>query len=198
MSYILVEDIWKEHIIPQLSIYQIRRLALVDKELNKVTQPIVDEKFKERIIYCILVNKNNYHISKINKVSINFEYNEGYSWYLGPNDIWKDDRKEFYNNWIEYNRDMKIDYGKGNYYTCRICKNDKLIKKSSIKKHRQSKGHIKKLESYDLKRKEEKYLKYIHKIQTRKNTLGITLNGELLEPCEKKYFFRESKYHIHM
>lgn len=164
----ILEDVWKEHIMPKLSIYQIRRLAIVNKEINKIVQPFLDEKFDENAIYDIIANCDHFHINRKEMVARVLKFRVGYYWDFGPADIWEDDKQSFYDHWRYWSCDMKKCDKKG-YRQCIVCNNDKLIKTSSVKKHRKTKMHQNNFKTFIIKDKEENFINEKHKLQS-KNT----------------------------
>lgn len=172
----ILDDVWKEHIMPKLSIYQIRRLAIVNKEINKIVQPFLDERFQENATYDIIASVREFHINKRSMIGKVLKFNVGYYWDFGPLDIWQDDRKEFYKQWSNWQCDMKRCKGehKG-YRKCLICNNDKLIKASSVKKHRQTKTHLKNLETVSFTDKEENFINERHQIQLKTSTYKLCI-----------------------
>lgn len=161
-----IEELWREHIMKDLSIYQIRRLSSVNKELNIITEPFLNEKFSEKILYDIFANCRDFHINRVNKFIINLPYKIGYRWDLGPNDIWKDQN-------VEYDVDLDRYYFKrhiikeGKIFKCIICKAE--VQGTKWYKHLSNDFHVKNRMNFRECYKAKKYFDEIHKIQTKNN-----------------------------
>lgn len=171
----LVEDVWKYNIIPRLSIYQIRRLVIVNKELNNMLTEYLIKKYDQKCMYDIIANHNRFFINNSNRISNVLKYNIGYSWNLGPNNIWINDEQEVIQEWLFQENDMKRSKKNWGFVKCRICNNEKLIKVSSIKKHRLSKMHIKNYKNFDIKTIQENFINERHRLQTEEEVYKLSI-----------------------
>jgi hypothetical protein len=145
----LCEDIWKE-IKEYLSLFQTRRLSLVNKNFSDLFSPEIQKKNDEKFIYLSL----NYHLAFFNKRKLLIlnrilKRCEGYNWDFGPNDLWHDDfshSKKLYN----FDRtDVIMIPGSDKIYECAVCQNGRRIRLDYLSKHRRTRHHKYNFETID-------------------------------------------------